>query len=101
MISADLISHIIRFKNHYLFINGIYGGKTLSITNRELKITQEFEFEKIQMWGADFHLDEENNTCLISVVTTETYPLESRTYQGFSTHWYRLDFRIISLNSIL
>lgn len=90
MISTDLISHIIKFKNYYLFISGIYGGKTLSITNRELEIVQEFKFEKIEMWGVEFHLDEENNSCLISVITSETYPIESRTYQGYSTHWYRL-----------
>lgn len=88
----SLISNIENFKNHYLIISGIYSDKKLSILNRELNQIDEFEFSNIQLLGADFHKEE--NYCLISVYTTHTTQLTNWKYQGYSTHWYKLEYKL-------
>ncbi|MCB0669138.1 MAG: hypothetical protein KDC80_25115 [Saprospiraceae bacterium] len=42
------------------------------------------------MWGEEFHIDEGSSKILISVITSETFPIESKTYQGYNTLWYEL-----------
>ncbi len=92
MMDVKFISHFEKLKDYYLFISGIRNSKKLSITDRKLNLIEEFEFENINVWGVNFHLDKVSNSCLITVTTTETYPLESKSYQGYSTHWFQLIF---------
>jgi hypothetical protein len=87
---TNLISHIAKYKDYYLFISGIYSDKTLSVLDKELNILSEHKFDGITMWGADFHIDEDRTKILISVVTTDVFPIENSTYQGFNTLWYEV-----------
>lgn len=89
--TSNLISHIEQFNNHYLIISGYSGNYTLSILDRELGIVTEFSFDKVDIWGADFHID--SDRALISIVTTETFKEEDSRYQGFNTLWYELYFK--------
>jgi hypothetical protein len=88
--SPDLISNVTKYKDNYLIISGVYGDKTLSILDKELNTLSEHKFEGISMWGADFHIDENNLKILISVITTDTFPIETINYQGFNTLWYEV-----------
>lgn len=88
--SPDLLVDTIKYKNYFLVISGIYGGRTLSVLDEQLNKISEHEFSGIQMWEEEFHIDEENSKVLISVTTTETFPLESKKYQGYNTLWYEL-----------
>lgn len=85
-----LLANISTFKDYYLVISGTYHNRILSILDKSLQIISEHEFIGVQMWGEDFHVDETNSKVLISVTTTETFPLESKSYQGFHTLWYEL-----------
>lgn len=89
--TPDLLANITTYKDYFLVISGAYGNRVLSILDRELKIVSEHYFTGIQMWEEDFHIDEKNSRILISVTITETFPLESKRYQGFNTLWYELD----------
>lgn len=86
----DLLANITTYKDYFLVISGAYGNRILSILDRELRIVSEHDFTGIQMWAEDFHIDETNSRILISVTITETFPLESKKYQGFNTLWYEL-----------
>jgi len=88
--SPDLLVETVKYKNYFLVISGIYGGRTLTVLDNQLNKISEHDFSGIQMWDEEFHIDEENSKILISVITTETFPLESKTYQGYNTLWYEL-----------
>jgi len=88
--SPDLLVQTVKYKNYFLVISGIYGGRTLTVLDNQLNKVSEHDFSGIQMWDVEFHIDEENSKILISVITTETFPLESKKYQGFNTLWYEL-----------
>ncbi|WNB18686.1 hypothetical protein [Marivirga arenosa] len=88
--SPDLLVDTVKYKNYFLVISGIYGGRTLTVLDNQLQEISEHDFTGIQMWDEEFHIDEENSKILISVITTETFPLESKKYQGFNTLWYEL-----------
>ncbi len=99
--TPDLISHIEQFNNHYLIISGYSGNYTLSILDKTLKIITEFSFDNVDIWNANFHIDE--NKVLISIATTETFKNEKNKYQGFNTLWYEVYFKksILSKNKIV
>ena len=88
--SPDLLVETVKYKNYFLVISGIYGGRTLTVLDNQLNKISEHDFSGIQMWDEEFHIDEESSKILISVITTETFPLESKKYQGFNTLWYEL-----------
>lgn len=103
--TPDLISNVAKYKDYYLFISGIYGNKVLSILDKELNILSEHKFEGISIWGADFHIDDNKSKILISVITTDIFPIENSTYQGFNTLWYEVeecnqDFRLILVETL-
>ncbi|MBU2994919.1 hypothetical protein KO500_00640 [Cellulophaga baltica] len=99
--TLNLISHIEQFNNHYLIISGYSGNYTLSVLDKTLKIITEFSFDNVDIWNANFHIDE--NKVLISIATTETFKNENTKYQGFNTLWYEVYFKksILSKQKII
>ena len=89
--SPNLLVQTVKYKNYFLVISGIYGGRKLTVLDNQLNEISEYDFSGIQMWGEEFHIDEENSKILISVITTETFILESYKYQGYNTLWYELN----------
>jgi hypothetical protein len=86
-----LITKIAAYKEYYLFISGYSSNCLLSIVDKDLNLLSEHQFEGISLWGADFHIDEDSSMVIISVVTTEIFPIENKSYQGFNTLWYALE----------
>ena len=89
--TPSLFVDMTSYKDYFLLVSGTYGDRVLTVLDRELGIVSEHEFSGIEMWGEEFHLDEAATKVLISVTTTDTFPLESNTYQGFHTLWYELN----------
>ena len=68
------------------------GSNIISVLNPNLEIVDEFPLEGISVWGHDFHIQDNSNTALISIITSEEVNEEWINYQGFSTHWYLLSY---------
>ena len=98
--SPDLLVETVKYKNYFLVISGIYGGRILTVLDNQLNKVSEHDFSGIQMWDEEFHIDEESSKILISVTTTETFPLENKKYQGFPLSWpnVRAHTALIGLN---
>ena len=89
--TPSLFVDMTSYKDYFLLISGAYGNRVLTVLDRELGIVSEHEFSGIEMWEEEFHIDEAASKVLISVTTSETFPIESKTYQGFHTLWYELN----------
>jgi hypothetical protein len=89
--TPSLLASITSYKDYFLVISGTYGDRVLTVLDRELGIVSELDFSGVQMWEEAFHIDEAASKVLISVTTSDTFPIESKTYQGFHTLWYELN----------
>ena len=90
IMTTDLLTSIVGFKNYFLVVSGSSGQQTLTILDERLHQISEHEFSGIDIWTVDFHVDEGNSKVLLSVVTTETIKENKRRYQGYNTLWFEL-----------
>lgn len=93
--SPDLLVKTVKYKKYFLVISGIYDGRKLTVFDNQLNKINELDFDGIQMWAEEFHIDEEKSKILISVITTETFPLESKKYQGYELKEISGDFALV------
>ncbi len=88
--TPSLLVDITSYKDYFLVISGARANRVLTVLDKELRFIFEEEFAGVDMWEAGFHIDETASQVLITVTTSETFPLESTIYQGFNTLWYKL-----------